>query len=211
MFKLIRFNLDNSFDVVNKQFEVKNKNKISSSSKYKEYTNNNVIPKTSKNCNLKNTSFKYSYNSAYITDKTAIKKELVKKSFINSESVINQDKNIQNKSNLYISKAMLVPIDLGGLFICHIDKLKESVETALTTSNIKCFLTGKSQYKCEKSTVKFDLNISSLNKIISEEGYTINFKKKQGNNMNYKNIVNNICKKINEYVFDKTNNIQQIL
>lgn len=95
-------------------------------------------------------------------------------------------------------KLMVMPIDLLCLFTHEYSIIKSNLEKILLASNIKSFNSGGSIYKCEKIGIKFEINIHSINKSIGEIGYSVQFKKKQGNNHSFKEIISNLYIRLNE-------------
>ena len=166
-------------------------------SKLNEYNSNKVTSKTTKNVNKKDLSLKGSYNNSLYKERNTPNNDYSKNIYKTGFSPI-QEKNYSTKKSTFNIKPIVVPLDLAGLFMNEFEEVRDATEKALTSLNIKCFLTGTSNYRCEKNSIKFELNITALSRLVSENGYCVNIKKKQGNNLPYKEIVNNIYKRINE-------------
>lgn len=123
-------------------------------------------------------------------------KSIKKRSF----SPIKESMSVLTKKSLFQHKDINknFSIDLLSLFIRDLSKLRDQLERALNQLGIKfivpSFTSGCIVYKCEKSEVKFDLQLDTS----TPTGVLIRSNKRQGNIYSFRELVNLILKRLNE-------------
>ena len=91
------------------------------------------------------------------------------------------------------------PIDLSGMFFLEVEETRMLLKKVLSLLGIKTMINSNSAFVCEKNLTKFEFSVFPVqNDYLS--GSIIGNKKKQGNNYSYREIVNSVFKKINEFI-----------